>query len=92
MNQIAYGFVGLGAMGGPMAANLIKAGHQVTVFDLFPAAVEALVAAGANSADSAAAAVTGAEFRDDPVQGWPKFFFQLRRGERQALRLDRDRR
>ncbi|MEN8739443.1 MAG: NAD(P)-binding domain-containing protein, partial [Phaeobacter gallaeciensis] len=28
------GFIGLGNMGGPMAANLVKAGHDVTAFDL----------------------------------------------------------
>ena len=28
------GFIGLGNMGGPMAANLVKAGHQVAGFDL----------------------------------------------------------
>ncbi|HEY5301386.1 MAG TPA: NAD(P)-binding domain-containing protein, partial [Acetobacteraceae bacterium] len=28
------GFIGLGNMGGPMAANLVKAGHQVVGFDL----------------------------------------------------------
>ena len=30
-------FIGLGNMGGPMAANLVKAGHQVLGFDLVPA-------------------------------------------------------
>ena len=34
-------FIGLGNMGGPMAANLVKAQHQVTAFDLSAAAVEA---------------------------------------------------
>ncbi len=33
------GFVGLGNMGGPMAANLVKASHRVRDFDLVPAAV-----------------------------------------------------
>ncbi len=55
-------FIGLGNMGGPMAVNLVKAGHQVTVFDLFPAAVQVLVDAGASSAGSAAMAVKDAEF------------------------------
>ena len=55
-------FIGLGNMGAPMAANLVSAGHQVTVFDLFPAAMQALVDAGARSADSAAAAAKGAAF------------------------------
>ncbi|MFA7552778.1 MAG: 3-hydroxyisobutyrate dehydrogenase [Spongiibacteraceae bacterium] len=51
MSKIA--FIGLGNMGGPMAANLLKAGHQVTVFDLVPAAVKQLTDAGAASAPSA---------------------------------------
>lgn len=40
------GFIGLGHMGLPMAINLVKAGHQVRGFDLQPAAVEQLIAAG----------------------------------------------
>ncbi|MBR0345217.1 MAG: NAD(P)-binding domain-containing protein, partial [Rudaea sp.] len=59
MSRIA--FIGLGHMGGPMAANLLKAGHAVRVFDLVPAAVEAAVAAGARAAGSAAEAVADAE-------------------------------
>lgn len=54
-------FVGLGNMGNPMAVNLLKAGHEVTVFDLSPSAVEALVSAGAKSADTLPAAVANAE-------------------------------
>lgn len=49
------GFIGLGNMGGPMARNLLKAGHQVSVFDLSAAAVSGLVAAGAREASSPAA-------------------------------------
>jgi len=56
------GFIGLGNMGGPMAANLIKAGHSVSVFDLSKAAVATLVTAGATAAQSAKEAVTGAQF------------------------------
>jgi len=56
------GFIGLGNMGGPMAANLIKAGHSVSVFDLSKAAVATLVNAGATAAQSAKEAVTGAQF------------------------------
>ena len=56
------GFVGLGNMGGPMARNLLKAGHQVAGFDLAPAALAPVVAAGATAAASAAAAAEGAEF------------------------------
>lgn len=59
MSRIA--FIGLGNMGGPMAANLLKAGHPLRVFDLVPAAVEAAVAAGASAACSAADAVVDAE-------------------------------
>lgn len=47
------GFVGLGNMGGPMAANLVKAGHDVAVFDMSSAAVDKAVAAGAQSRKSA---------------------------------------
>ena len=37
-------FFGLGHMGGPMAANLLKAGHELSVFDLQPALVDTLAA------------------------------------------------
>lgn len=59
MSRIA--FIGLGHMGGPMALNLVKAGHQLSVFDLVPAAVQTLVDAGAQAASSAAEAVKDAE-------------------------------
>lgn len=49
------GFLGLGNMGGPMARNLLKAGHRVSVFDPSGQAVAALVEAGATSAISPAA-------------------------------------
>ncbi|WP_031073630.1 2-hydroxy-3-oxopropionate reductase [Streptomyces sp. NRRL WC-3742] len=54
-------FVGLGIMGRPMAVNLLKAGHRVTGFDLSPASVEAVVAAGGQGAGSIAEAVADAE-------------------------------
>lgn len=41
------GFVGLGAMGGPMAANLVRKGHDVTVFDTDPARTVPLAELGA---------------------------------------------
>jgi len=47
------GFVGLGIMGKPMAQNLLKAGYELVVFDIIPAKVEDLVAAGAEPASSA---------------------------------------
>ena len=55
------GFIGLGNMGGPMAANLLKAGHHVTGHDTAPAALERFASAGGAPAASAAAAVAGAE-------------------------------
>ena len=55
------GFVGLGNMGNPMARNLVKAGHELMVFDIFPAAVEKLVAAGAKVATSVADAGKNAD-------------------------------
>ena len=54
-------FIGLGNMGGPMAANLCKAQHHVIAFDLSDAAVAAAVDKGAHKAPSAAAAVKEAE-------------------------------
>ncbi|WP_069267474.1 3-hydroxyisobutyrate dehydrogenase [Paraburkholderia nodosa] len=56
------GFVGLGHMGAPMALNLLKAGHTVTVFDLSASAMQALAEAGAQKAASAKAAASGAEW------------------------------
>ena len=55
------GFVGLGAMGAPMAARMVAAGHEVRGFDMRPAAVEALVAAGGLAAASARDAAAGAD-------------------------------
>jgi 3-hydroxyisobutyrate dehydrogenase len=53
-------FIGLGNMGAPMAANLVKAGHVVTGYDLSPAPLEALSKAGGKIAVSAAGAARGA--------------------------------
>ncbi len=47
------GFIGLGNMGAPMARNLLKAGHDLTVFDVVQANVDALVKAGEGHAKSA---------------------------------------
>ena len=46
------GFIGLGNMGGPMALNIIKGGHSVTVFDLRKDAAAEHVKAGAALATS----------------------------------------
>lgn len=55
------GFIGLGAMGAPMARRLIAAGHEVIVFDPNPAALDALVADGAKAAASARALADAVE-------------------------------
>ena len=48
------GFVGLGIMGKPMSRNLLKAGHQLVVYDVVESAVDEIVAAGAAKGESAA--------------------------------------
>ncbi|KFC75470.1 3-hydroxyisobutyrate dehydrogenase [Bosea sp. LC85] len=59
MTSIA--FIGLGNMGGPMAANLVKAGHEVSAFDLVQASKEAAAELGVHIAGSAREAVANAE-------------------------------
>jgi 3-hydroxyisobutyrate dehydrogenase-like beta-hydroxyacid dehydrogenase len=54
------GFIGLGNMGRGMAANLLKAGHHVTVYNRSPAKAEALVREGATAARTVAEACGGA--------------------------------
>ena len=44
------GFIGLGTMGAPMARNILAKGHRLIVADVQPAAVAALIAAGATAA------------------------------------------
>ncbi len=55
------GFIGLGNMGNPMARNLVKAGHELVVFDVFPEAISKVVASGAKASTSAAEAAKNAE-------------------------------
>ena len=55
-------FIGLGNMGSPMAANLVKTGHDVVVFDLVSELMRQLSEQGANTAASALAATEEAEF------------------------------
>lgn len=55
------GFIGLGNMGGGMAANLAKAGHDVRAFDLAADALDKARAAGCLAVETAAAAADGAE-------------------------------
>jgi 3-hydroxyisobutyrate dehydrogenase len=55
------GFIGLGNMGGPMALNMIKKGHTLVVYDVRREAAEPHLAAGAQWAESAAAAAAQSE-------------------------------
>jgi 3-hydroxyisobutyrate dehydrogenase-like beta-hydroxyacid dehydrogenase len=53
------GFIGLGHMGSGMAANLVRAGHDVTVYNRSPAKTEALIGLGAKAAANVAEACRG---------------------------------
>ena len=54
-------FIGLGNMGGPMAANLVKAGHKVVAFDLVASSRDQAKSDGATIAESAVGSVKGAD-------------------------------
>mmetsp|Transcript_49789 Transcript_49789/g.89484 ORF Transcript_49789/g.89484 Transcript_49789/m.89484 type:complete len:337 (-) Transcript_49789:298-1308(-) len=58
---LTIGFVGLGNMGGPMAKNLLKAGHEVVAFDVTAANLASLVAAGGRAAESPLAVAAAAK-------------------------------
>lgn len=60
-NTQEVAFIGLGNMGGPMAANLVKAGYSVTGFDLSPQALAELESAGGKTAASAQEAAANAQ-------------------------------
>jgi 3-hydroxyisobutyrate dehydrogenase-like beta-hydroxyacid dehydrogenase len=55
------GFIGLGNMGAPMAANLLRAGHELVVYNRTPSRAEPLADEGARVARSPAEAAAGAE-------------------------------
>ncbi len=55
------GFIGLGNMGAPMAANLVKAGHRVRGYDMNAAAVQTLTSVGVAAAASASEAARDAD-------------------------------
>ncbi|MFC1443263.1 2-hydroxy-3-oxopropionate reductase [Streptacidiphilus sp. N1-10] len=61
MTARTIAFIGLGIMGSPMAANLVKAGHTVTGYNLTQPAIDKLVADGGRAATSIAEAVAEAE-------------------------------
>ena len=58
----SIGFIGLGIMGQPMALNLVRAGHKLTVYNRNSEKTEPLRQAGAQVASTPAAAATGADF------------------------------
>ena len=55
-NRLSVGFIGLGHMGAGMAANLLKAGHEVTVYNRTPSKADDLIAQGAKAAADIATA------------------------------------
>jgi 3-hydroxyisobutyrate dehydrogenase len=59
---VKVGFIGVGNMGGPMCRNIVKrSNHQVTVFDLNPAAVKTCTDLGATAAKSVAEVTKGTD-------------------------------
>ena len=60
MSKVA--FLGLGAMGSRMATNLLRAGHEVTVWNLTPEPMQTLAASGARPATTPREAAEGNEF------------------------------
>ena len=69
-------FLGLGQMGGPMALNLVKAGHAVRAYDLVPAAVQKAREGGCTACATVADAVTFAEESPWPEdgEGWEDIY------------------
>src|SRR5258705_5667347 len=68
------GFIGLGHMGSGMAHNLLKAGHELTVYNRTPGKAQALYSQGARAATAVADACPGDVIitmlsNDDPVEG-----------------------
>ena len=55
------GFIGIGNMGGPMASNLLKAQHEVAVYDIVPSLVESISEQGGIACKSAAEVLCGAD-------------------------------
>ena len=75
---MSIGFIGLGAMGSGIAANLVKAGHEVTIWNRSPGKTEALVAAGAREASSPAEAASDASIIFTMLSDDPALFAVLR--------------
>ncbi len=66
------GFIGIGVMGRPMTLNLLKAGHEVTIYARHPEqpAVQEVLQAGARLAPSARAAAMASEVVITMVPNW----------------------
>lgn len=71
-DKITIGFIGLGTMGGRIAANFQKAGHPLVVHDMRRAAAEPFVAKGATWADNPAAVARGAAVLFTSLPGPPE--------------------
>ena len=75
------GFIGLGSMGSGMAANLLRAGHTLTLFNRTPDKAEVLVAEGATLAKTPSEAARGdvviTMLADDAVVERRRHFFTL---------------
>lgn len=69
---VSVGFIGLGNMGHPMAANVLKSGFPMTVFDTNPAAMKNLLEAGAKPATSAKQVVESVEVLLTSLPGSPE--------------------
>lgn len=80
------GFIGLGNMGNPMAMNLLKAQHNLTVYDIVPEAAQNLVAAGARLATDLADLCQGQELIICSLPG-PKQIEPVILGEQGILEL-----
>lgn len=78
------GFIGLGNMGGPMASNLLDAGHRLVIHDVRRAAADELLARGAEWADSPAEVVRRAEITCLSLPG-PKEFQAISEGSEGLL-------
>ena len=72
MRVARIGFIGLGIMGSPMAANLVRAGHQVAGHDHKQSSMERLAQAGGQAAPTIAAAVEDAEVVVTMLPDWPQ--------------------
>lgn len=89
MNKPKIGFIGLGIMGRPMAKNLVKAGYDVTVYDLNEDAVKDVAAAGAAGAQSIAQTVCEADIIITMVPNSPQVKQVVLEGEDCVIRSAR---